>query len=494
VTVTARNPAEFEFASIREPDAPIPSTLFCIAWFAAAAICVQFGAGLIVYVAALGWSSFRSLRRPIEGLWLLFFAFAVAVMSVPLDYNPEFGSESPRAYFYWGFAIVCVACAMSIGSLLKPRRFQDEKRSGVWGAPFLLFLGVVLLAAVYGYLRGNGLGTIVRQGSGLIFLFLFILFGYSVRPSFRELSTSLRNIETVLVAYAGAYLVQEVYVNLALRFALPDGDFFRERSPILFFCGLFAALELGRWIFRGKRWMRPQKWLSLSLLLASTVLSGSRSIVASMLLTTLFFVVLRYARHPLRIALLVVCLVVAGTSLDYQGLLSQAEIQSPFVQHIVDRYMVSPDRDLSFLERSSQMNAIWEGLKSRPLFGDGVGASLVWFDPYNRGYVETAFVDSGVGYLLLKMGLVGVCTFLLFLISLLRQSWLYWKSTHHEIFLVLLGMLTYYSAYLPFGPSFFQFLTSFWVGILIGYLHLLHRRGQEDTWPAALQPRANAAS
>ncbi len=446
--------------------------LVCMSWFLVATAAVQFQLGLIVYLAALGWSSFRALRRPVEGLWLLFVAFAVAVMSVSLDYTGEFGGDAPKAYLYWGLSISCVGSAMCLGSLLKPRRFHGERRSIVLGWPFLMFLGVVLLVVGYGYVQGNGVGIIVRQGSGLVFLFLFIFLGYRVRPSSRELSVSFQNIETVLVAYAGVYLVQEVYVNLALRFDLPDGDFFRQRSPILFFCGMFAALELGRALFRAMSSLRPGNWLRVSLLSAAAILSGSRSIVASMLLTMLLLAVLRYARHPLRIALLLAGLALGLTSFNYQGLLSQAETQSPLLQHIADRYLVSPDQDPSFLERSSQMNAVWDGLKSEPLIGKGIGASLLWFNPYTREYEETAFVDSGVGYLLLKMGLLGLCTFLLFLLSLLRQSWLYWKSTHHEIFLLLLGMLIYYSAYLPFGPSFFQFLTSFWVGIVIGCLYL----------------------
>lgn len=474
-------------------EALVPSLKFCLFWFVAAIVGVHFGAGTIVYFAGLGWSTFRALRRPAEGLWLLFFNLTVTVISVPLDYTSEFTVEAPRAYLYWGLSIACVGTAMWCGSLLKPRRFQDEHRSGIWGLPFLLFLGVVLLAAAYGYAQGNSLGIIVRQGSGLVFLFFFILIGYSVRPSLRELSEGLEKVETVLVAYGCVYLVQEVYVNIALRFALPDDDFFRERSPILFFCALFAALELGRWIFRGISRV-PDNWFRVSLLLVAAILSGSRSAVASMLFTVLLLLLLRFATHPLRTCLFLALLLAGGYWLNSQGLLSQVEIQSPFLQHIADRYMASPDQDLSFLERSSQMSAIWEGLKSGPILGYGVGASLVWFDPYSRAYVETSFVDSGVGYLLLKMGLLGLCTFLLFLIPLFRQLWLYWKSTHHEVFLLMLGMLAYYSAYLPFGPSFFQFLTSFWIGILIGYLYLLNKRGHEDTWPAALQPRANALS
>lgn len=473
---------------------PSQSRWFHVSWFVIASVAPQLNIGLLIYWAALAWATLRALRQPVEGLWLLFFTFAVGVVSIPPEYSQDFGGDAPRAYFYWGFSLACIAGAMWFGSWLKPRRFQDERRSVRWGLPFLLFLGVVFLASVNGYLLGNGAAVIVRQGSGCAFLFLFIWLGYRLRPSVAELSENLQHIEVVLFAYASVYLVRVVYVNLALRSALPEGDFFRERNPILFFCGLFAALELGRWIFRGLRSVQLREWLVVSVLLAAAALSGSRAIVASALVTVLVFSVVQYAKRPVRMCLFLLSLLLIGYWLNSQGVFSQIAAQSGFLQHIADRYFVSPELDSSFLQRSSQMGAIWEGLKSNPWLGSGVGASLLWFDPYMRVYHETSFVDTGVGYLLLKMGLMGLCAFLVFLAALFWRAWRCCESNHHEIFLMLLGTLTYYSAYLPFGPSFFQFLSSFWIGILIGCLYLVDQRGQTGVRLAVRQPRVQVAS
>ena len=460
---------------------PPLSTGFCLTWLVAAIIASQFTLGFAVYLAAIAWSAVRAVRRPTDGLWLLLFGLAVAVVSIPPDYPDELGGDVPRAYFWWGLSIACVAGCMFLGSLLKPRRFTDESAVGRRPLmPLLIFLGVVLLSAVYGYVQGNGLGTIVRQGTGLSFLFLFIYLGYRVRPSNRELSRSLQNIVSILVAYASLYLTRVAYLNLAQRTSLPEGDFYRDRNPVLFFCGLFATVELGRWLFGKAASQRPRNWLSacllpILLLTSAAVLSGSRAIVASMLAGAFFLLVLRFSSHPVRACCVAVLVFVSG-SYGVQAFVSQIEKKDSFAQHIAARYLVSLDEDSSFLERSSQLSAISDGLRAKPVFGYGLGASLVWFDPSSFSYVETAFVDSGIGYLLFKMGLLGAGAFFFLVVSWFRRSWRCWAATKETVFVFILGMLAYYLTFLSFGPSFFQFLFSFWAGILIGYLYLVSGR------------------
>jgi len=312
----------------------------------------------------------------------------------------------------------------------------------------------------------------LRQGSGLAFLFSFILVGYRLRVTSSEMLRAFSRIQEVLIAYAGFYLVYVIRLNLAMVRNLPENDFLRERSPILFFCGLFAALQLGQWLVEGASFVRPSQWFSVSLLALAAVLSGSRSIVASMLVTILcFFLARRFAR-PFRAALMIGGLALAFGYLRPQDILLRMTQGNSFLGNVVNRFVVSPESDFSFLQRSSQMVSIWELVKTRPFLGHGLGASVVWFDPYSLTYVETAFVDNGLGYLLLKTGALGLLTFLIFLSAFFRQAWWHWRVTKDPVLLLILGTLAYYSSFLPFGPSFFQFLLCFWIGLVLGCLLL----------------------
>src|SRR6266849_4067496 len=155
------NTAVWSGQCARNYEGPGPSIWFCVAWLLAAAVSVELRIGLAVYLAVLAWSSVRAMRRPIDGLWLLFFTLAVVVVCVPLDYTGEFGGDAPVAYQYWGFALACLGGAMFVGSLVSRRRFEGEARIRRGRLPLFLFLAVVLMAAVYGYGAGNSIGVML---------------------------------------------------------------------------------------------------------------------------------------------------------------------------------------------------------------------------------------------------------------------------------------------------------------------------------------------
>ncbi len=446
------------------------STVSCIVWFVAAAMSAQFGVGLIAYVAVLVWSGYRALRRPIDGLWLVFFVLTISVIGIPLEYEGQWGGDAPIEYWYWGLCIAFLGAAIFLGIGFRSRADGDRARKTPMPKALIVFLLVILLASAYGYRQGNSVSIIVRQGSGLFFLFFFLFIGYKLRPSADQLLEAFHRTREVLIAYGLVYLAQTIYLNLKFRQEMPEDDFLRGRNPVLFFCGLFAALSVGEWLFRKPGSPERRLWFGTVVLGLTAILSGSRAVVASMLLTIVVFLVLRYAAHPFRFVLAIAGVALLLASIRPQEVLFSLVQGSPVLLHVVARFVVSPESDASLLQRSSQMVAIWEVFRSRPMLGQGIGASLVWFDPDSLKMVETSFVDTGIGYLLLKTGALGTLTFLWLLAVLFRKTWQDWNLTRHPLFLGILGTLGFYTAFLPFGPSFFQFFLCFWVAVLIGYV------------------------
>lgn len=450
-----------------------PRIRYLVAWFAACLVSANLGFGVVLYIIGVTTCSLRALRRPLQGLWLVFFSLATAVTTIPYNYYSRWGGAAPDPYWYWGISIALPAAAAFVGLRLWLSRHHNGRRLGPMPIAVNAFLLATFVAAVYGLARGNGLGIILRQGSGLAFVFFFMFLGRGLAPSPSRMIDVLHGIKGVLVAYGAVYLAHYTYLNLRFIGDLPEGVFLREPSPPLFFCGLFTAIAIGEWLF----WKDEKKhaydsafWVSTSVMAVATVFSGSRAAVACMFFTIMFFVVLKFARHPVRLFVPLAALALLLALGSPEGIVSSVVKRSSILQHVAGRFLVQPEADSSFLERSSQLVATLQAFVASPVLGQGIGASIVWFDPASLSWVQTAFVDNGFGYLLLKMGLVGTLAFFWLLGFLFKKAWAMWDGTHHAVFLAILASLVYYTAFLPFEPAFFEFLFCFWIATLIGYL------------------------
>jgi len=437
-------------------------------WFAICAVITWLGAGVVVYVVSLVGGVARTISRPMQAIWIIFLLLGTSVISIPHDYEGHWGGEAPAPLWYWGIAIGLPAAAAL--AVLTFGRKSPNHGNCTRPLPSALkaFVAAILLATFYGYLQGNGIGIILRQGSGIFFLFLFMFLGYRLAPTATQLLDTFDKVRRVLIAYGLVYLVRYIYLNIKSVGELSEGTFLREPSPPLFFCGLFAALSIGESLFRAKRVDSPRFWIGTGVLGIAAIFSGSRADVACMFFTIVFFFLLRFVSHPFRlgVSLTAVALVFAW----FKEALYSIVQSTALLQHLAGRFLVSPESDSSFLQRSSQMVAIWEVFRSRPLLGQGIGASLVWFDPAGFEWVETAFVDNGFGYLLFKTGCLGALAFLWFLAVLFKKTWRIWNFTEDPVFLCILGTLVFYTAFLPFEAVFFQFLFCFWVALVMGYL------------------------
>jgi O-antigen ligase len=213
-------------------------------------------------------------------------------------------------------------------------------------------------------------------------------------------------------------------------------------------------------------------WLPALIVVPAIVLSGSRALTGAAFLTVFVLVASWRTRTLLRLSpILLVALVAVAFVLRSHSQLVE--------EYVVSKFLVTPDEDPSFVGRVAEMGAVIEALQRNPVLGSGTLASYMFFDPL-FGWRESSFVDSGVGYLLLKTGLLGTGVFVLLVLSylkVLRQL----RQSVAAAALIPMVVFVFYLTFLVFGSAFFDPRYSWLVGILCGYILYLNKIYSEKT-------------
>ncbi len=194
-------------------------------------------------------------------------------------------------------------------------------------------------------------------------------------------------------------------------------EFGYSQRDEVFFSGLVLILLIAQELTSVvvSVWKIP--WLAGFVLLSAALLSGSRSLVGSILIVALLLVPLLHPKIRLRLGLLgmvVILAVLFGPSLIFAS-------QGSLLDDITNRFLTISTEDTSLLAHASQWVAVADAVRENPLLGKGPLASYEFLDPL-FGWKETTFLDSGLGYLLLKTGLLGTCVFVWFALGWLRMA------------------------------------------------------------------------
>jgi len=393
-----------------------------------------------------------------------FLLFTLGVAALPVPYaESDFGGKSPEEFLYWAVALsVPAACALA-GVYLQPKRepFWNSLPRDVL-LPTLALALTGIASVLYGIIRGGvQVADCLRQASGLAVFCLYLLLAFKLSFSDRDMERIFGTVRNIVLLYSIFYVFY--YLTEISRIH----DFVRERSPLLFFAGLFASITIIRMLFfRSRRNLTEVAYVFV--FLAASILSGSRSVAVSFLVTAAIFFYARYpslSRKMVAVALLGVVFLIQNPF----NLEATSEGSSSPIEQIVYRFITSPTADSSYLGRISEMVSIFRVVADNPVLGQGMGASLVWIDPF-EGEVESPAVDTGIGYILLKAGFVGLSVFLWWSFIIIRRAIRLWRDTTRQGWLFVLVCLVFYCAFLPFGPSFFQFSYSFWIGCVVGFL------------------------
>jgi O-antigen ligase len=408
--------------------------------------------------------------NPIEALWGAFAVLALGELLLPLGPDTDFGADSPVSFWYWGVALGLVTTAAFLALRRKhypPADWKALPRPLFWSSAFLLLC--VLLSIIYGSVAGDGLSASLRQGTGTMLFLAFIYFTLRIAPTSVEFQRFASRTQLIMLAYSFIYALHYLPRNLGTL------TFVRERSPLLFFAGLFGAVALVTAYVRPK-WRNRWEVLFSCVIFASAILvSGFRSPLLAMLISSFVLILAKVLRRPLRLLLataLVFLVIAANPVRQIENIFRSIGLHPELAQ----RFTVNPLTDSSVLDRMSELYSIWQEVQVHPVLGKGMGSSFEWFEPEQGITVTTSFVDSGIGFLLLKMGLMGFIVFTWWAAVSLAFATRLWRAKPTPESLLCLCALAYYLLFLFLGPSFFQFVFSPWAGVVIGYVYVSSSR------------------
>jgi O-antigen ligase len=130
----------------------------------------------------------------------------------------------------------------------------------------------------------------------------------------------------------------------------------------------------------------------------------------------------------------------------------------------------------SILLRGEQLRQVLDFFKESPIWGTGLGSTLIWYDAESKTYQQQETVDVGWGYLLVKFGIIGSTVFVWFILRILIPAM---ARAHQQPYLGVLLLILFWMVNMLVEPVFFNFLSSAWVGVTCGYLYVLNRQADE---------------
>jgi O-antigen ligase/polysaccharide polymerase Wzy-like membrane protein len=445
--------------------------LLLIAGLLASQVAVYLSVGSLFCSVALVVAGLYIIRRSSEASWVGYFLLAVTSQTNPVQLD-ELGTAVRTAYRPYILVVVIVAVSMLIGQWLRPRRTYSRpprQLINVWrriGA----VVAVLLLALAYGYfnsVREPGLVDILRECSGWITFLVFLLLGYRLSPSATETQRSSARFRLAVLVYSAFFIIKFVYLSFSLGADETAAGFGYSQRDAMFFSGLVLVLLIAQALTSGTVSEWKGTWAAGLVLFLATLFSGSRSVVACELIVTVLFVLVWCPKARLRlgiVGMVMMLVVLFGQSLVLPS-------QGGLLGYVSNRFLIVSVDDGSLVGHASEMVAVADAVRENPLLGKGPLASYSYFDP-TFGWKDSTYLDSGLGYLLMKTGLLGTSIFIWFAVGWLKMAQGL-RRTFPAITVGSLACFVFYLVFLLFGPSFFEFEHAWLIGLVVGHTIML---------------------
>ena len=447
---------------------------FVVAAFLGTQLFSQWDLGFVLYSATVLGGALYVFRNPGEGIWVTFFLIAFTCLLYPITVS-VLGEAGVGEFRPYNFAIASMAGAM-VFSIWTHRRVHAPLQKWPGLTKWVVALaGVFCLATICGDLSPfrADLVYVLQQCSDWVSFFLFLWIGYKLMLSSSEFQRALDRFRWTAIIYSIVFLAKFVYLDYHADLIAATDFAYAQRIALVFAGCSLVVIFASRLAPEGRSFTKGD-WLSAVILVPAVVLSGSRAVVGAVILTMLLFVTTWRRRTLLRLTLPLLAVGLVAVVI----LRSRVEVLE---EYVVSRFLITPDQDPSFAGRVAEMGAVIEAVQRNPVLGSGTLASYTFFDPL-FGWRESSFVDNGVGYLLLKTGLLGATVFALLVLSCLKLLRHLRRSVAGDA-LIPLVVFAFYLSFLPFGPSFFDPRYSWLVGILCGYSLYLNKVYSEKTSP-----------
>jgi len=355
----------------------------------------------------------------------------------------DYGQTSQWEMYFWAAWILLITLAAILKLGLRP--FFRAPR------PLLAFLMATVAASIYGYALGNEPSYVLRQmyGSGLLFVYFVFAREYPDQGLF------LRRTRTY-----GAVLALSFLIYYAAVFH--EYGVHKEITSVGTQAAIFAILLAaeGSW----------KSWRVAALLFLVPLLLVWRHVIVAVPLALVVLWAMtaksrfqRWACAGLAAGLVAASLVPSAVASILDTALDNAA---------VDRILPEGARDSSSIEdRGMELLEAGFVAQESPVLGRGMGSTLEW-SSVTRGDWEQAYIDNGWAYLLTKMGLAGLLTFLWFVGALVRRM-------NAACFGPAAGVLTLLLFVMWSEPVFFQFTTAPFAGVLAGFVWASKRQARE---------------
>jgi hypothetical protein len=413
-----------------------------------------------VVILALVWS-FYVVSHPRCGLWLSPSLIMVASFIAPpagfewgVGYSPELA--------YWAAAL-SVALAATVYGYLRQRGVQRACSSGMVKLPKALygFGAASAIGAVVGLANAYSLPSVAKQFFGCLLFVTYFWLAVRLAPGVAGIRAVARTILKACVLFSSLYA--GIYI-----WELPSLGFHKELTILSTYAGSAVVLLLPQLVQRNpfRRW----RMFAVGAVLFSTpFLAEYKRAMAGIFICALMTIGLRSRSKPRRyvtltLGLTLFTIILATPILDYVG---RAVSSVPSLAGVLPANVQS---DYSVYLRLTESAQLLASTNSPTLLGTGLGSTLSWYNPYTHTVWTQETVDVGWVYLVVKLGLLGLGTFLWLLAGLCAESL---ERAPHGIVLGFLLMLIFFAVEMMADTAFVYFMIAPWTGMACGWLHSL---------------------
>jgi hypothetical protein len=400
--------------------------------------------------------------RPAAGLWLSPCLVMVASLVAPPQ-GFQYGVGNSPELPYWAVAI-CLVFLAQLGAYFCAAPSARGALTRLPASPpraLYGFLAISIFAAALGLWHGYSPANVAKQFYGCLLFVAYFLFALRFAPGEQQVLKIMRRV------YAGAVIAALAYLAIYFVKATREG-IHKDLTVLSAYAAGVAILLIPNLFAPGGSVSRAKVWISCGILLAVPFFAGYKRGLASFLVCGLIAVGLRSGSARKRLltvtaGFLFVSLLL-GTSL--LNPLIEATGRLPFLSQFLLTDNVQTN--YSVFLRVQELGQILDSLRGVPLLGTGLGSTFQIYDAYSHEVYEQETVDIGWGYLLVKMGVVGIGIFLWLVLGILRRG----IRTPLSGLQVALFLLLIFALLQMLADTFMvYFMTAGWVGSICGFLY-----------------------
>jgi hypothetical protein len=436
-----------------------------------ASLCLGRFYGLVAL--SLTWAPYVFFH-PQDGLWVSpAFLLTASLISPPAGFVEGVG-YSPELT-YWAIGVCVLFIPMLVRYVEASMNEPDALSRGTGLRGFCAFTVISVIAAVTGIWHGYSVQNVAKQFFGLVLLLGYFLFALRFAPTREDIEQIMKRVVRVAVL-ASVVFIAFYFSVISIK------NFSSHLSVVVAYDGaLFVFLVPQILCTNSARIRIDRKLLIAVFLFVIPVLAQLKRVVGACLLCALLAWFLRSASRRMRYAYVIAAPALLAVVLT-TGVLNP--IGAWFAKYEDSDYLIPEDVEnhYSVITRLAEFNQVMESLHGVPVFGNGLGSTLTWYDPFARTYWDQETADNGLLYLLAKMGIAGTVAFVWFIYPLgsvaLRKPL---NGLHLSLFLLFVFHLLQMIA----DVTFFYFMTAGWVGTTCAFLYILNN---SETTPGTARP------